>query len=1046
MPIVHKKTSVKQLTRHEFSDNLSNLPRTSPKPPSSELLPFAELIEREFIEGSAIAPDLFKSTVGFIEDSGRWETHQALGFEVRTQWQTRKPHDFGFLAGLKNEDDSFWQYKPEKPLTDSKGKSQKYQTAKGNGSRAFLPPVNQGTRRAIAQRYNCEVPPPGESFWDWLEQHPEIPITWTEGGKKALCLLSLGYVAIALYGVHGGYRFDGSLIPDVARFAQPGRAHTLAFDQDAKQKTRYKVERGLTRFGRLLEASGGRVRVASWKSEQGKGVDDLIVQSGVPAWECAYSEALSLLHWQLWQRLENRLTWQPSVKVSTHDLSTLSRDQIPDAGIIAIAAPKATGKTKLTARLVQGQEKVLAASHRIALCRNACERLGLNYRGDLDKTPDGRFITGAAYTLRVGSCIDALLAINPHQFAGCDLVIDEAVQIVNHLLTSSTCAQDGKRPALLARFHELIRVARRVILADADLDNATLDYFKQLREDDTPVFLIRNDYQTHPYPVRLIQANHFESVSCEVLNDLHQLEPGKTLFLATDNKRVTKAIARLVATSCPDKRVLIINAETSGGEAEREFIQTPDAVLQRGDYDLIICSPSLATGVSIECQGVIRKVYGIFTGVSSTDADISQSLARVREPVERVVWVAERGRNWCKVSRSTNPLTLKTALMQQTSVNVSLIRSSLKEDTIAAVEQVDWQSDPHLNLYCKLAAAQNYSMLHLRDAVLVRLRHEGHQVTIEDRQYDPIARFLYRQAATEQKRIDAEAIVNARALTYLEVKGFEQQESRSLEDERAIQRFYLCDFYAIDPDSLTAEFVLWDADGRRRGELLNLEAMLFPDTAIDATARALEKQQSWNKGNCPWDISGAALRSELRRRLSLDKFLDLEREWTGADLEEVAAIARSHSRQIQNVLHFTPSPNLSDTQIAHQLLSQLGIKISRRWRGTGAAKHRVYRLDADCWQQLTTILARRQERRSRLAEHERSQGSPPCLINQNRGGDPKAEHSPKLEMGLTLDSLADVRWMGQQADPPELVEEVRRSVPPEGLEWEIPFGIVSQIA
>lgn len=968
---------------------------------------FSKKIEREFRDGSAISPELFESAISFVEDTGFWETHQALGFEVRTQWQTRKPHDFGILAGFRNESGEYWQFKPEKPLTDKDAKIQKYQTPKGNGSRAFLPTVPASIRNRISERYGVTVPA-ASSFWEWLEQHPEIPIVWTEGGKKALCLLSLGYVAIALYGVNGGYRADGSLIPDVARFAQPGRRHILAFDQDTKEKTRRKVERALAKFGQLLKATGGAVSIATWDRHQGKGVDDLVVGQGAAAWESTYADALPLLHWQLWQRLENRLTWQPSITVNTHDLSTLSPDQFPQSGIIAIAAGKGTGKTKLTARLVADQEKVLAASHRIALCRNACERLGLNYRGDLDKNPEGQFITESGYTLRVGSCVDALLAIDPHQFAGCTLVIDEVVQVIRHLVSSSTCSQDGKRPALLARFHELVRVARRLILADADLDNSTLHYFQQLREDNTPVFLIRNDLPSTSYPVRFIQANNFEAIACEVMNDLHQLQPGKTLFVATDNKRVTKAIARLIATSCPEKRVLVINSETSGGEAEREFIQTPDAVLERGDYDLVIASPSLATGVSLESQGIISRVYGIFTGVSSNDADIAQSLARVREPVERVVWVAKRGRNWAKVSRSTNPLAIKQALLEQTSVNVSLIRSSLKEDTIASVQAVDWQSDPHLNLYCQIAAAQNRSMQNLRDAVLVRLRHEGHHVTIEDREFDPVARFLYRQAATEQKRHDAQAIASAKILTYLEVKVLEQQESRSPEDELAIKRFYLCEFYVIDPDSLTPEFVLWDADGRRRGELLNLEGLLHPDAAIDSTARALEKQAGWNRGNCPWDISGAALRSEVRLVLRLEQFLDPEREWVEADVKQTAKTARQHAQQIQDVLHFTPSEKLSDVQITHQLISQLGLKIDSRWQGTGAKKHRVYSLDREQWQIVSAILTRRQDRRDSTAEASNEKGSPPPLANKKQGGDPVSPSSETPGERLCTGSHLDI--------------------------------------
>ena len=37
-----------------------------------------------------------------------------------------------------------------------------------------------------------------------MAKHPEIPILLTEGEKKAACLLSLGFVAIALPGIWMG--------------------------------------------------------------------------------------------------------------------------------------------------------------------------------------------------------------------------------------------------------------------------------------------------------------------------------------------------------------------------------------------------------------------------------------------------------------------------------------------------------------------------------------------------------------------------------------------------------------------------------------------------------------------------------------------------------------------------------------------------------------------------------------------------------------------------------------------------------------------------
>jgi hypothetical protein len=64
---------------------------------------------------------------------------------------------------------------------------------------------------------------------------------------------------------------------------------------------------------------------------------------------------------------------------------------------------------------------VLSLTHRIALGRNLCARTGLTYRGDLDKV-NGQYINAAGYTLRIGSCVDGLLSLDPQHFVGCDLV------------------------------------------------------------------------------------------------------------------------------------------------------------------------------------------------------------------------------------------------------------------------------------------------------------------------------------------------------------------------------------------------------------------------------------------------------------------------------------------------------------------------------------------------------------------------------------------------------------------------------------------------
>ncbi|MEH1934423.1 MAG: hypothetical protein V7L14_12015 [Nostoc sp.] len=59
-------------------------------------------------------------------------------------------------------------------------------------------------------------------------------------------------------------------------------------------------------------------------------------------------------------------------------------------------------------------------------------------------------------------------------------------------------------------------------------------------------------------------------------------------------------------------------------------------------YDLVIASPSLETGVSIDIRGHFSAVWGISQGVQAVNS-VRQMLARLRETVDRHIWVREWG-------------------------------------------------------------------------------------------------------------------------------------------------------------------------------------------------------------------------------------------------------------------------------------------------------------------------------------------------------------------------------------------------------------------
>jgi len=206
------------------------------------------------------------------------------------------------------------------------------------------------------------------------------------------------------------------------------------------------------------------------------------------------------------------------------------------------------------------------------------------------------------------------------------------------------------------------------------------------------------------------------------------------------------------------------------------------------------------------------------------------------------------------------------------------------------------------------------------------------------------------------------------------VLQIEQKEATSPEEAIALSKYYLKDFYGLD--SLSLADVLWDNNGRRRQELVALEVQLEPALAIERVVKHLDKQLTWNKGLCPWDIPTLKLKQALRQALDFDTLIAQIQEgweWTSYDLKPYATKARSLSEQIKVALRFSIHDGVSDVQIIHELLLQLGIKVVQaRWSqfvpGHEGEKLRVYQLDQEHWQRVTAVLCRRQMKRSGSTE------------------------------------------------------------------------------
>jgi conjugative relaxase-like TrwC/TraI family protein len=173
-------------------------------------------------------------------------------------------------------------------------KTIKYENPKGIDRPVFLANIPDRLAQAIYEKHGIE-PTPEElekGFWHIVRER-NLPVVLIEGHKKALSALSQGVIAIGTPGVAlyrskekiNGQEFklaQRQLLKDIAVFATPGRQITFAFDQDPPERTRtvWNVRRDMVRSAELLDEAGCQITIAKWRPGQGKGVDDVIAQSG----------------------------------------------------------------------------------------------------------------------------------------------------------------------------------------------------------------------------------------------------------------------------------------------------------------------------------------------------------------------------------------------------------------------------------------------------------------------------------------------------------------------------------------------------------------------------------------------------------------------------------------------------------------------------------------------------------------------------------------------------------------------------------------------
>ncbi len=623
---------------------------------------------------------------------------------------------------------SWGRFKPDAatPVMDKvSGKAAKYLSPSlGKGSsRLILLDVPSSVWQRVSIRYGIAISKQDyrQGFWNWVCQH-QVPVVLTEGEKKAGCLLTAGYAAIALPGIFGGYRKEGQqIIPELAVFAAQPRDFYICFDYETRSAVIQNIDIAMTKLGSLLTRVQGKVKITILPGPE-KGVDDFVMSQGIEAFDELIANSIAFESWQAGQAW--RLSYAPTVKL---DQPYLGDVNYPTSGLVCIKSPKGTGKTTALRSLITTAQatdrKVLVITHRIQLGKSICQSLGLPWITQV-KPGEVHPVDG------FGLCIDSLHPMSqakfePSDWAGAIVILDEIEQVLWHALNSTTCY--NSRVRILETLKELVQTVLStgglIVAQDADLSDISIDYLLALAERSIQPWLLVNAWTID----RTASTYIYDTKNpAPLLLRLEQVLDTGAVYMCLDSQKVkgrwsSRNLETYLSDRFPEKRVLRIDSETVVDATHPAYGIAKDINAVVKNYDIVLATPTIGTGVSIDIPDHFAGVFGIFNGVTS-DSESRQALARVRDCVPRYVWASHYG-----LGKIGNGSSYYRDIAASTTKSVKY--------NIMLLQQVDFDldrgSDPlALRTWSKLAARVNLSLTRYRREMQLGLQREGHALTI----------------------------------------------------------------------------------------------------------------------------------------------------------------------------------------------------------------------------------------------------------------------------------------------------------------------------
>lgn len=678
-----------------------------------------------------------------FEQKDRLNTGRVKG-EILNQIYKRYKHLEGGFSEIYSYDPInnltfLVQIKPNCPyeyLDGGTKKQIKYEAPKGGGTPYIFLNIPFSLIKKLAKKYHIPNLPEDtiKDKWKWVQDHPVIPITITEGWKKAACLMSNGYIAVACFSIttHSQKATEGEnawfteLKPEIKWLLERGkRTIYIAFDAEDTSKVKSIIANNKQRktLGKKLQRLGHKVFILDWKHELGKGIDDFAYSQGIEAVEKLYHKALTYSRFTARIRATYTRRLSNAIDINYQyikaELIRLAKDN--GKSLIAIKAPQKSGKsTAIKEFLKTIKGRVLAITHRQTLSNNLANLFGLYpYSEGLIKMSLENYYSSNGLSV----CIDSLLKIDENEHYDY-IILDELEQLVWHIL-SSTTEISKIRGDIIDKFGRIIdnciSHGGTIICADADLSDFSINWLRDLSE----YGIKKNDitaYQNTYKPFEGRELNLWKSPEEIRLLIENSIRQNERIYISTSGQKIISLNGSinleqwLIDLGVEKNEIYRIDHETLADPDHQSFAII-DNLSRLKQARVIIGTNCISTGVSLDEDviGKIDAVYGLFSGNYPLE-DFEQSLERYRGDCPRHVWMPEKV-NTKIATGASSKAKLETHFKR---------KITLSQQAMGGTQQVFCSKQ--IGYYVAFASRINGDYLNLKSVFELKMSDKGYRI------------------------------------------------------------------------------------------------------------------------------------------------------------------------------------------------------------------------------------------------------------------------------------------------------------------------------